>query len=646
MAKKTYETLTEAEALSRARARLRALHAPFDVQALPSEEIDSLCADVRRVLIDRTERNGGHLASNLGVVELTVAVHRVFDSPHDHIIFDVGHQSYVHKLLTGRAEAFDTLRQPGGLSGFPRRDESEHDAFGTGHASTSLSAAIGFAQADHLRGSDAYSVVVLGDGALTGGMIHEALNNCAKYLKLIIILNENEMSISKNVGHFARLLTRLRTSPGYYRTKTLLERLLDWLPLVGKPMLRGLRCFKTAVKRIAYRSNYFETLGLNYFGPADGHDEQGIEQLLRTAKAKGGCSLVHLRTVKGKGYERAEHDPGSYHGLSPTTQSAAPSPDALTFSEAFGQTLTALAAERPDVCAITAAMRQGTGLSTFFTAHPARFFDVGIAEEHAVTFAAGLAANGMLPVVALYSTFLQRAYDQVLHDAALQGLPMLIAVDRAGLNTADGATHHGIYDVAFLSHIPGVDIYEPPTTAALTARLTHLVEQGITHPVAVRYPSGHDRAAILDYMSTASEPCDGVYVDFDVSAPPKTVIVTYGRLTENVLAAQKLCEHVGVMVLERLRPWSETVRLLTALCERGVTQLLVCEEGIRAGGLGMNLVTELHEQLSPDVRVDMRIMAIDERTGDIPAPIKGQTSQEAVGLGVSDIVKAIKQKSV
>lgn len=631
--------------VARSLTRVLAIRSPEDIRNLSEQEISVLCDDLRRVLIDRTEKNGGHLASNLGVVEMTVAIHRVFDAPRDHIIFDVGHQSYVHKLLTGRAERFESLRQPGGLSGFPRRDESEYDAFGTGHASTSLSAAIGFAGADRLRGSDAYSVVVLGDGALTGGMIHEALNNCARYLNLVIILNENEMSISKNVGHFARLLTKLRTAPGYSRTKSLLERFLDRLPLIGKPLLRGLRRLKTAVKRLAYRSNYFESMGLNYYGPVDGNDEHAVEQLLCTAKAKGGCSLVHLRTVKGKGYACAEQDPDLYHGIYPMAAAA----DAInsTFSAVFGHVLTDLAHDRNDICAITAAMRQGTGLAPFFTAHPARFFDVGIAEEHAMTFAAGLAANGMLPVVAIYSTFLQRAYDQILHDVALQRLPVLIAIDRAGFNTADGVTHHGIYDVSFLSHIPGIDIYEPPTTVALARLLRQLIGAGMTHPVAVRYPSGGDRAAIVSYYES-SDTCrlsDGVYANFDPAKPPATVVVTYGRLTENVLhAADAMSDkRVGVVLLERLRPWNDTVGALHELCNHGTEKLVFCEEGIRSGGIGMNLMTELREKIPKECQPDIRLLAIDDRAEGIPTPCKAQTSLRAVGLDTDDICKAIRE---
>ena len=628
--------------IEQASERIRAIRSPEDVRAYKAQDIPSLCEDIRRVLIDRTEQNGGHLASNLGVVELTVAIHRVFESPKDHIVFDVGHQSYVHKLLTGRAEEFDTLRQSGGLSGFPRRDESVHDAFGAGHASTSISAALGMARADHLSGSDAYTVAVLGDGALTGGMIHEALNNCAGNLKLIIVLNENEMSISKNTGRFARLLTGLRTARGYSYTKSALDKLLVRVPLVGAPLLRGLRRVKEWIKDVLYSSNYFESMGLNYLGPVDGNDEQEVEKLLRHAKEMSGCCLVHLRTVKGKGYDKAEQSPDTYHGLAPA---AACPGDTPTFSQAFGQALSRAADERQDICAITAAMRQGTGLVPFFEQHAARSFDVGIAEEHAVTFAAGLAAGGYLPVVAIYSTFLQRSYDQILHDVALQGLPVLFAIDRAGLSGSDGPTHHGIYDVAFLSHIPGIDIYEPPTTQALSHLTERLLKAGIDHPVAIRYPSGRDDERIVSFVNDhlTRTLCEGVYADFDTEQPPVTLVVTYGRLTASVISAAARSEQpVGIVLLGKLRPWGDTAATLATLCRRGVQKIVFCEEGIRSGGIAMNLVTELRERLGEAVPT-VRILAIDDRDGYIPEPAAGYTAQEAVALGEDDILRAMQE---
>ncbi len=613
------------------------VRSPKDVKVLQDREIPGLCQRLRRVLIDRTLKNGGHLASNLGVVELTVALHRVFDAPVDHIIFDVGHQAYVHKLLTGRADLFDSLRMPGGISGFPRRDESEYDAFGTGHASTSLSAALGLAQADRLRGSDAYTVVVLGDGALTGGMIHEALNNCDKDLKLIIILNENEMSISKNVGHFASLLTRLRTASGYLSTKSALEKTLEHVPVVGKPVRQGLSRVKKGIKRVLYSNNYFESMGLNYFGPADGNDERTVEQLLCSAKKKRGCSIIHLKTVKGKGYAPAETNPGDFHGLPRADQKAS----RPTFSQVFGETLTQLARDNDKLCAITAAMPQGTGLTPFAKAHPDRFFDVGIAEEHAVTFAAGLAAGGYTPVVAIYSTFLQRAYDQILHDVALQGLPVLFAIDRAGLNAADGLTHHGIFDVAFLSDVPGLEIIAPLTTVSLAGHMRRLLREPLTHSVAIRYPSGGDEESLVDFYGRLTEQTEGVFTDFDVQCPPKTVVVTYGRLTATVLMAAEACdERPGILLLERLRPYDAVVGLLAELGVRGVQKLVFCEEGILSGGEGMNLASALRARKGLTSLPTMRILAI-EADEHIPEPEAGQSSLSAAGIGVEHIINAI-----
>jgi len=349
---------------------LENINTPKDVKALSVSRVKALCSEIREVLIDGVSENGGHLASNLGVVELSVAIHRVFDSPKDHIIFDVGHQSYVHKLLTGRRESFSTLRCPGGISGFPKRTESEHDAFGTGHSSTSLSAGLGFAEADKLSGSDAYTVVVLGDGAFTGGMIHEAINNCKRGLKLILIINENEMSISKNTGLFARNLSRLRVSPGYYKAKTALERMLERIPLIGKPIYKVLSFFKRKFKALFYSSNYFEQMGFSYFGPADGNNAEVVEDYLRAAKARGKSCVVHLKTVKGKGYDLAEKKPDSYHGIQPKNKEIAED----SFSNAMGERLTEIAKKDDRVCAITAAMMQGTGLTPFNTAPtPANF---------------------------------------------------------------------------------------------------------------------------------------------------------------------------------------------------------------------------------------------------------------------------------
>ena len=616
---------------------------PEQLKALSEKEISPLCDRLRRVLIEQTTASGGHLASNLGVVELTVAIHRVFDSPTDHVVFDVGHQSYVHKLLTGRADSFHTLRSPGGLSGFPRREESEHDAFGAGHASTSLSAALGLARAEKLKGSGAFTVAILGDGAFTGGMIHEALNNCEHDLRLIIILNENEMSISKNVGRFARLLTRLRTAPGYSRTKSFLGKFLSHIPLIGLPLKKGLSGIKRGIKRLLYRSNYFEAMGLNYLGPVNGHDEKAVERMLRSAKGKYGCSIVHVKTVKGKGYAPAEQHPDTYHGLSAAGKKA----DAPTFSAVFGQTLTELAKQHDRLCAITAAMPNGTGLVPFAAAHPDRFFDVGIAEEHAVTFAAGLAAGGCTPVVAIYSTFLQRSYDQILHDVALQKLPVLFAIDRAGLSAADGLTHHGIYDVAFLSDIPGMTIWHPLTTDSLKEHLTDLLAEGLKGPTALRYPSGCDNETVVSYLSSPKvHPlCRGAWADFDEKQPPARVIVTYGRLLEKaVLAARAFGENVGVGVgiiaAELLRPCNDLADTLATMASRGTERIVVCEEGIRSGGFGMTLADALSARCDNKHRPDVRIVALDNDRVT-PDAAAGQGIFDATEIGKDAILSAL-----
>ncbi len=569
--------------------RLSAVNSPEDLKAIPKEELPALAQEIRSYLVERVTENGGHLASNLGVVELSLAIHRVFSTPHDHVVFDVGHQAYIHKLLTGRRDRFDTLRHGGGISGFPKRSESEHDCFGTGHSSTSLSAALGFAEADRISGSDAYTVCVLGDGAYTGGMIHEALNNCRKNLRLIIILNENEMSISKNIGRFAKELSHIRASKGYFRTKNATTSVLRHIPLIGKTLMRGLVRLKVALKAALYGSNYFENLGLYYLGPVDGNDETAVELLLRQAKESGQSCIIHLKTKKGKGYAPAETTPTIYHGMSPASSAKK---SGISFSETFGETLTELAVHDPQICAITAAMTEGTGLSRFRAVHPARFFDVGIAEEHAVTFAAGLAANGFRPVVALYSTFLQRAYDNILHDVALQRLPVVFCIDRAGLNAADGATHHGIFDVAFLSEIPDMEIYAPITREALKRVLKKAVRSEL--PVAIRYPNGcEDEDVVQAIYGEGADELHTVRANFEVGTPLDSVIITYGRIVTEALKAQKMLAEqgvrVGILLLEQLKPYEKIAAEVAELLPAGEATVLFLEEEIRAGGMGMML---------------------------------------------------------
>ena len=593
------------------------ISSPADVKALSREELFPLCEELRRFLIDKVSKSGGHLASNLGVVELTVALHRVYDSPRDRIVFDVGHQSYVHKILTGRAPLFDTLRTPGGLSGFPRREESVHDPFGTGHSSTSLSAALGFAHAALLAGEDRFTVAVVGDGAFTGGMIHEALNNCDKNLRLVIVLNDNEMSISKNIGIFARYLSRIRISRRYRATKRRTRSILSHVPLVGRPLTRLVSAVKERIKRHIYRDNYFEELGFTYLGPVDGHDLHDLERALAEAKAREGVTVVHVLTQKGKGYAVAEEDPTAFHGVDPARHGAA----ADSFHAEAADALSHLAQTDTAVCAVTAAMGEGTGLSRFGEAHPDRFFDVGIAEEHALTFAAGLAASGLKPYFAVYSTFLQRAYDNLLHDVALQGLPVRLLVDRAGLATGDGATHHGIFDVAFLSHVPNVTLLAPATYGSLRAMLTDSL--ATTGPLAIRYPKGAEDARVSELFYPA-----GDYENYGVRAlgvpAPQAVLVGYGTAISYLLDAMRvlLSAHVRteVILLETLAPYDACAARLFSKMPHGVPLFFV-EEGIRDGGAGMLLCERLSRLCAArGERFDCEILAIDGHFATPDAP--------------------------
>ena len=585
------------------------IHSPEDLRVLPAEAIPTLCQEIRDVLVDTVTQNGGHLASNLGAVELSVAMHRVFDCPRDHFIFDVGHQSYVHKLLTGRYDRFHTLRQGGGISGFTKRSESEYDCFGAGHSSTSLSAALGFAQSDRMAGSDAYTVAVVGDGAFTGGMIHEALNNITPGLRLIIIINENEMSISKNIGRFATHMARIRRKSGYFKTKKGISRFIKRIPWIGNRLFCAIRDTKKAIKNAMYGSNYFEDMGLYYLGPADGNDYEAVEALLSEAKRQNESVVIHLKTRKGKGYAPAEEEPGRYHGMPPTGMVLSEN-----FSHRLGEILIAESQRDDRVCAITAAMSEGTGIESFHAARPDRFFDVGIAEEHALTFAAGLAANGYKPVTAIYSSFLQRAYDQIIHDIALQQLPVLMCIDRAGLNAGDGATHHGIFDVSFLSSIPGVAIYTPVTFAGLALSVKQALAEG--KPAAIRYPNGGENARLIAAFYADGEPADISVRESDPQSTvvPAAIIVTHGRITCEALTARATLAAegipVGILLCEYLRPYGKLAEEIAARLPDG-TPLLFLEEEIRAGGFGMMLSDALIRQGAMENR-SYAILATDD----------------------------------
>ena len=623
---------------------------PDDLKKLDKNDMKVLCGEIREFLIENVSVTGGHLASNLGVVELTVALLRVFDFPRDHIIFDVGHQSYVYKMLTGRKKLFPTLRQSGGLGGFPRRDESEYDCFGTGHSSTSLSAALGFAEAEKLNGSEAYTVAVVGDGAFTGGMIHEALNNCDKDLKLIIILNENEMSISKNIGRFAMNLSKMRSKTGYFKAKKTTRDVLTHIPLIGKPLFRLMRDTKKMLKNSLYGSNYFENMGLYYLGPVDGNNEEDVEALLREAKKLGESVVIHVKTQKGRGLAEAENSPGKYHSIPPI--SATPTgTSGLTFSEMLGLYLKTKAADNKKIVAITAAMSYGTGLEPFKEAYPDRFFDVGIAEEHAVTFAAGLAAAGYRPVVPIYSTFLQRSYDNIVHDVALQKLPVVICSDRAGLNAHDGATHHGIFDVAFLSEIPGIRIYTPITFKGLEKSLDRALSGNF--PAVIRYPhAGEDPTILSAFYPEQNEYNDiGLRIYGDVcgfGAPEKIYfIITHGRISaEAVRAADFLNSEkipTAVLLAEFIKPYEALEALIEKrlhdLCEKHrVGGIIFVEEEIKNGGFGMIMSERLsHNKTFADIRTD--ILAPDD-TFVIPA--KGKSVYDAAGVSAECIAAKIR----
>ena len=598
------------------------------LKAMKNEEIAPLCQEIRSLLCETVLQTGGHLASNLGVVELTVALHRVFDLENDHLIFDVGHQCYTHKLLTGRRSRFSTLRSRGGLSGFTKRKESRYDCFGAGHSSTSVSAAIGFAEADRLKGSEAYTVAVLGDGAFTGGMIHEALNNCRHDLRLIIVLNENEMSISRNTGAFAGLIAKIRASKGYYRTKRRTANLIRRLPLVGNSLFCGIRSVKQSIKDKLFKSNYFEDLGLYYLGPIDGNDEEKVERLLREAKEAKQSTVVHIRTTKGKGFAPAEKNPDSYHGVLPAGKE-----EKRNFSAEVGERLTEMAEKDPRICAVTAAMAGGTGLDTFASAIPNRFFDVGIAEEHALTFCAGLAASGFKPFFAVYSSFLQRGYDNLIHDIALQELPVTVLVDRAGISGGDGPTHHGIFDVSFLSQIPGMTVLTPPTFAALARALDYAGKA--TTPVAIRYPNGPDHP---EWEARFSRRVGAVCADYPADSGCSQVIVTYGRIVSEAIEAARLIHEktkdtCGILLLEALKPYDRTAEAITALLPKGVKKVLFLEEGIKNGGAGMLLA----DKLSLPDGCRYTVLAIDDvfdtdrSTGNLYADF---------GLGREDILAA------
>ncbi len=565
------------------------VHCPEDVQALPAAQLPALCEEIRAFLLESVSRTGGHLASNLGAIELTVALHRALHSPQDKIVFDVGHQCYTHKILTGRRDQFAGLRQLNGISGFPNPRESEHDAFIAGHGNTALSLAIGMARAKKLKGEDGQVVAVIGDGAFTGGMVYEGLNNIDTLNNLIVILNDNKMSISKNVGSMARYLTQLRTDPKYFRMKENVESMLDSIPVVGGAVKDVLQRSKQTLRRSIYHSTMFEEMGFQYIGPVDGHDVIQLSEMFSHLRHQTAPLFIHIVTTKGKGYRPAEKNPGEFHGVSSFTPDGMDPDRAPTesFSTAFGQQLVALAAGDSRICAITAAMKYGTGLQYFYHQYPDRFFDVGMAEQHAVTFAAGLASQGMLPVVAIYSTFLQRAYDQIIHDVNILKENVLFAIDRAGLVPGDGETHQGIYDPAFLSQV-GIPTWSPANYAELDFCLKKLLG-GMHGPAAIRYPRGAQEE-VLRGLGCDEKP----FRWLERRAGAQVALVSYGGETEDVLSAQAILADRGIAAdcckLLQIHPIPDG--LVGQL--GGYACILFAEECIAAGGIGEHLLKALY----------------------------------------------------
>ncbi len=602
------------------------VNSPKDIKSLSIDELKQLCGEIREFLIEHVSQTGGHLASNLGVVELSVAFHKVFNTPEDKLIFDVGHQSYVHKILTGRKDRFDTLRKFGGLSGFPKKSESEYDCFNTGHASTSISAALGMARARDLKG-DNYAVAALfGDGALTGGMMFEAMNDAGhSKTPLILILNDNNMSISKNVGAVSKHLRNLRISPSYFKSKHAVEEFLHKFPNAGKSIGNTLRTLKGHVRKMVLPTTLFDEFGFTYIGPIDGHDIESVISCFEYAKDIKKPVLIHALTKKGRGFAPAEKNPTKFHGLGKFDKITGKTPDAKkTYSDVFGESLCKIAKDDKNVVAITGAMPEGTGLSAFQSLYPKQFFDVGIAEEHAVTMAAGMACEGLVPVVALYSTFLQRAYDQTLHDVCLQNLHVVFAIDRAGIVGADGETHQGVYDISYLSHMPNMTILSPSSFKMLDEMLWFAINEH-KGPIAIRYPRGTD-----EYI------CDNSFAygkaikhreGNDIS------IITSGRMT---LRAFEVLDMVScdceIIELTTLKPLDEETLLKSINKTKNV---ITIEDNVLSGGIGERIGTLIAQN---EISAKFKAFAF----GDTPI-VHGTTAEldKLFGLDVDSVARYI-----
>lgn len=576
------------------------VNSPKDLKKLNENELEELCSDIRKMLINTVSKTGGHLASNLGVVELTVAMHKVFNSPQDQIVFDVGHQCYTHKILTGRKDKFGTLRCEGGISGFTRPVESEHDIFSSGHSSTSISAAVGLARAKQIKGEKGKVIAVIGDGALTGGLAYEALNNSGNdNSNLIVVLNDNNMSISKNVGSMAKNLTTIRTSKKYVTFKSKFQHHLARIPKVGTEINRLFTYVNTKIRKMIYKATFFEDLGFRYYGPIDGHDIDALVDVFNAAKAHNHSVLIHVNTVKGKGYYPAEKNPTQFHGIGKfDINTGEPMSSGKNYSACFGETMCNFAKNDARICCVTAAMAEGTGLCKFAEEFPKRFFDVGIAEQHAVTFSSGLAKNGLVPVFAVYSTFLQRSYDQLVHDVAMQNLKVIFAIDRAGFVGADGESHQGVFDTSFLNSVVGLTVFAPSNFSELEA-MFYLGIYKTQGAVAIRYPRGNEEIVSVKY--------DYNHENYTVIGDEsnKKCIVSYGReFCESAKAYAEL-DDVFLIKLNQIKPIDDTVCEHLKKCET----VYFYEESIKSGSVGEIFASMLIEN---DINVHFKHFGIDD----------------------------------
>ncbi|MBZ9624459.1 1-deoxy-D-xylulose-5-phosphate synthase [Clostridium sp. FP2] len=570
------------------------------VKKMSIEELNIFAVEIRNFLIEKVSKTGGHLASNLGIVELTLSLYNVFDLDRDKIIWDVGHQSYVHKILTGRKDKFDSLRNFDGLSGFPKREESKYDIFESGHSSTSISAGLGMARARDLQGKDYDVISVIGDGALTGGMAMEALNDVGfRKTKMIIVLNDNQMSISKNVGGISKYLSGFRIDPTYNRLKKEINSTLRKIPSVGNGMAKSIHKIKDGIKQVVVPGMLFEHMGIKYLGPIDGHDIKEVSKVLKLAKNIEGPVIIHVITKKGKGYKFAENQPGKYHSVGPFNPLIGElrGGSKESYSDGFGEQIVSLAKENKNIVAITAAMPEGTGLEKFSKQFPNRFFDVGIAEQHAVTMAAGMASQGLKPIFAVYSTFLQRAYDQIVHDVCIQKLPVIFAIDRAGIVGQDGETHQGIFDLSYLSHIPNMTIMAPKCISELKSMLAFAVKQD--YPIAIRYPRGGDNPNIS--MSSIQNFKRGKWEILFQGG--KIALVATGKMVQNAVLVREKLKDMGVEVTVInacfIKPIDEA--LISELVHKKYS-IVTIEDNIVHGGLG-SLVLEYVNTLEEKTKV-------------------------------------------